>query len=205
MITHYFPQKKVHLVGHSMGAFIALNFSIKHQELLETLTLLTCPYDIQNIILSKKTMSSKILLEKFGKNLEKFKIDSKTFNAQVWKILFSTILNPEIIYQLGFYKKRISKKIAEEYVKDFNSCGPEIFSTLFNELYYSKQENASLLFVPTLLIAGLKDPLIPIENIYALHKKIPNSSLYVLLEGKHLLQLEFFEEVNKRINKFLTS
>lgn len=205
MIHQYFPQKKIHLIGHSMGALIALNFSIKNQEILKTITLLTCPYEVQSIFLGKRTMSSKILLEKFGKNLERFKITSKTFNAQIWKILFSTILNPEIVYQLGFYKKRIPKKIAEDYVKEFNSCGPEIFSTLFDEIYYAKQEDPSLISIPTLLIAALKDPLIPIENIYKLHKKIPQSSLHVFLEGRHLLQLEFSEEVNKKIQSFISS
>jgi len=203
MIKFYFPHQKIHLIGHSMGALLALNFSISYQELLQSITLLTCPYEIQNIFLSKKTMSSKIFLENFGKNLEKFNITSKTFNAQVWKILFSTILNPEVIYQLGFYKKRIPKKIAEEYVKEFNSCGPEIFSILFNEIYYIQQKDPSLITIPTLLIAGLKDPLIPIENISALHKKIPHSFFHIFLEGKHLLQLEFFEEVNKKIKNFL--
>ncbi|XP_049578171.1 valacyclovir hydrolase [Syngnathus scovelli] len=60
-----------------------------------------------------------------------------------------------------------------------------------------------LIRCPTLIIHGLKDPIVPRSHPDFLLKGIPGSRLHLMPEGKHNLHLRFSEEFNKLLEDFL--
>ncbi|XP_073534799.1 valacyclovir hydrolase [Phyllobates terribilis] len=62
-----------------------------------------------------------------------------------------------------------------------------------------------LIGCPTLIIHGMKDPLVPKFHPHFLHEHIKNSRLHLMAEGKHNLHLRFSEEFNRLVEDFLCS
>ncbi len=203
LIESYFPEKKIILIGHSMGALLSMSFAQDHEELLSKMILLAPPYDIPQILLSQKAMSSKLYLEKLGKQLPKIKIDPKNLAQKAWDLVLKTILTTDLIYKIGFQTSRVPRKVAEEYFHDFFSCGPEAWSLYFNAIYSEDLSRIHHIQIPTLVIAGAKDPLVPFSLQKKVFETLKNSEFFVCLEGKHLLQIEFFQEINHHIEFFL--
>ncbi|MBN3275105.1 BPHL hydrolase, partial [Polyodon spathula] len=56
---------------------------------------------------------------------------------------------------------------------------------------------------PTLIVQGLKDPMVPNFHAEFLHKHIKGSRLHLMPEGKHNLHLRFSEEFNQVVEEFL--
>jgi pimeloyl-ACP methyl ester carboxylesterase len=59
--------------------------------------------------------------------------------------------------------------------------------------------------VPTLVLHGEDDQLIPVEEAQAMHAAIPNSRLEVLPGAGHLLNLERPDAFNQSVRRFLQS
>lgn len=57
----------------------------------------------------------------------------------------------------------------------------------------------------TLIIHGIKDPLVPLEHPDYLHHHIKGSRLYMLPEGKHNLHIRYYREFNFLVENFLRS
>lgn len=55
----------------------------------------------------------------------------------------------------------------------------------------------------TLIIHGIKDPLVPLEHPDYLHHNIKGSRLYMLPEGKHNLHIRYHREFNFLVENFL--
>ncbi|CAL4201711.1 unnamed protein product, partial [Meganyctiphanes norvegica] len=55
----------------------------------------------------------------------------------------------------------------------------------------------------TLIIHGVKDPMVPIEHADFLHKNIKGSRLILMEEGKHNLHLRYANEFNRMVLDFL--
>ncbi|XP_077123759.1 serine hydrolase BPHL [Ranitomeya variabilis] len=62
-----------------------------------------------------------------------------------------------------------------------------------------------LIGCPTLIIHGMKDPLVPKSHPQFQHEHIKNSRLHLMPEGKHNLHLRFSEEFNRLVEDFLCS
>lgn len=61
----------------------------------------------------------------------------------------------------------------------------------------------SRIVCPTLIIHGVKDPMVPEEHAMYLHKAIKQSRLETFAEGKHNLHLKFNKEFNNVLENFL--
>lgn len=66
-------------------------------------------------------------------------------------------------------------------------------------------ESLAKIKVPTLILAGEKDPLIPLSSQEALQKKIPSSRLELLPEAGHMSNMEEPELFNEKLADFLGS
>ena len=61
-------------------------------------------------------------------------------------------------------------------------------------------ENITL---PTLIIGGEKDKIIPNHFQEILRKKLVNSEFYLVKDGSHVPQVDFPEFINKRMKAFI--
>ncbi|XP_073487070.1 valacyclovir hydrolase-like [Aquarana catesbeiana] len=62
-----------------------------------------------------------------------------------------------------------------------------------------------LIDCPTLIIHGVKDPMVPSFHPDYLHQHIKNSRLHLMPKGKHNLHLRYAEEFNSLVEQFLLS
>ncbi|XP_069586838.1 valacyclovir hydrolase [Ranitomeya imitator] len=95
--------------------------------------------------------------------------------------------------------------------------GKEYFANTFSAVvdamnqFYSKPDGnicrhlLPLIGCPTLIIHGMKDPVVPKSHPQFLHEHIKNSRLHLMPEGKHNLHLRFSEEFNRLVEDFLCS
>ncbi|XP_073406229.1 valacyclovir hydrolase isoform X3 [Dendrobates tinctorius] len=95
--------------------------------------------------------------------------------------------------------------------------GKEYFANTFSALVEAMIQFASkpdgnicrhllpLIGCPTLIIHGMKDPVVPKFHPQFLHEHIKNSRLHLMPEGKHNLHIRFSEEFNRLVEDFLCS
>jgi len=65
------------------------------------------------------------------------------------------------------------------------------------------QNEAKALTCPTFVLAGAKDPIVPMNHPEWFAKNIPNARLHVFPEGKHNIHIKYANEFNKLVANFL--
>ena len=83
--------------------------------------------------------------------------------------------------------------------------GPELFFQLFNEM--GRQNITSHLdrmTMPTLVMGGEKDNVIPNHLQRTLASLIPNSETYFFPNGSHVPQVDFPDFINERMKLFVS-
>jgi len=74
---------------------------------------------------------------------------------------------------------------------------------LYAAAAFDSHERLGEISVPTLVITGDRDIVVPPENSFELHKMIPNSRLVVLKDAGHALCIERFRDFNRRVLSFI--
>ena len=116
-------------------------------------------------------------------------------------------MNPvvrELIHSTGFNRAKVSKEFIEIYLNRVGQLGADVFFQLFNEM--TKQNiTASLekMKMPSLVIGGFKDNVIPNHLQRALASLLPKSETYFLKDGSHVPQADFPDMINERIELFV--
>lgn len=173
------------LLGHSFGGGLAVKFINSFPEKVRGL-----------ILVAPKLRRHKILkyyialvLAKTGKLIFSIPILS-FFQPLARKVLYVLIGIPDyyiLDLRLDFEKaitmKGTFKKIVKE---DLLFCLPKIK-------------------VPTLVIWGKKDKIIPIKDAYLMNKEIRGSKLEIIEDGRHALNLEMPEILAEKVLNFLKS
>jgi len=163
------PQTKFYLLGHSFGGRIAIKFAIKYPEKLKSL-----------ILNSAAGITPR----------PKFKIFIFCFFSKIGNLIFSLpilkFLRPfclKIAYLLG---------AGRDYQMIQNSTMRETFKKTIGEDLTSC---LSQITIPTLLIWGAKDRLIPVSDAYLMKKEIKNSRLKIIPNIGHAANLEAPEKL----------
>lgn len=172
--------RKFTLLGHSFGGRLAVKFSTKYRKKVTGL-----------ILLDSSWMGSE---NKLGFRVRfLFKLSElKYFLTSLG--FFGKIIYPfmrELSYFLAgtreYYliKTKVMKKTFEKTAKDnLNPC-------------LSQSD------IPTLIVWGEKDRIIPLGVAYGIKEKIQNSKLYVISKIGHNPHLECPDKLSRIINKFL--
>lgn len=191
----YHKLNKINMVGHSFGGAIALHFAIKYPQLIDKLTLVSSAGLGNDLPLHFRLLTLPII----GRILLGMK--SKTAIA---KALRHHVYNPKTLSQNFinrmcevFKQPRFSKtmhKILRTYA---NFCGirPEATKDIIAALPNIK--------IPTLIIWGQEDNLLPVKHAYFAAKKIPNAKLHIFKYCRHLPQFEYSQDFNKQVLKFI--
>ena len=191
--------QKAHLIGHSLGSFIAQNFTLTYPERVNKLILMSTNPGLPD-----------------QKGIDIFK------NNQI--ALYEARIKDPIS---GFFTK-MKVRFTREFLKLMKSDPKKQFHGIFSaeDLIKSENENpwtpqdiinhsnaladhntlAALHKIKhkTLIIAGEKDRLTPRISSEQVHEKIPNSELRIV-SGGHYFPLENAPEVNQIIIDFLKS
>ncbi len=177
--------KRAHILGVSMGGFVAQEFAIKYPCMVDKLILCSTSFGGPNSIpIPQETLN--IMLKGGGlyKSLDEIReaigtaLDKDTMNDEVLtKIMDEKMQNPQPKYA---YQRQL------------------MAGATFN-----REEDVSKIKSETLILAGRGDRVVPWENINLLNLKIPCSTTKVIENAGHVFFMERPEESNKIIIDFL--
>jgi len=123
----------------------------------------------------------------------------------VWKF---GVTNPASVFLSslvgGFNLEKTALKDIEIYAQGVANIDLRVFVTLMEQLtQFDGRPKLSSIQTPTLVIAGDKDSLTPIHVQKTMYAEIPESDLLIIENGSHCVQLDFPDEVNKKVEEFL--
>ena len=165
--------KKIHLVGFSIGSLIARNFACNYSNRLESLTLLCSVF--QRSIDQQQIVNDRFELSKKSRSLSRQSLKRWFTDDYINK-------NPNI------YEK-ICSMLQENNMENFLKV-----YQLFVE--HKDNENFENIKTKTLIMTGENDIGSTSEMSKNLSKKIANSKVKIISNGKHLCSIECADDVN---------
>jgi pimeloyl-ACP methyl ester carboxylesterase len=172
--------KKIHLVGFSIGSLIARNFASNHSNRLESLTLLCSVF--QRSDEQQQIVNDRFELSKKSRSLSKQALKRWFTEDYINK-------NPDI------YKK-ICSMLEEINMENFL----KIYQLFVEHRDDEKFENIK---TRTLIMTGENDIGSTPEMSKNLSKKITNSKVKIVSNGKHLCSIECADDVNNAIREHI--
>lgn len=198
-LCRYLGINKAVMLGHSMGVNICLQLAKDHPELVQGMVLISGTFiNVKDIMFDTNLMEFIAPVAALG--LEKY----PDFFKKIWA---SGGMNPivrELIHISGFNRQKVSKEFIEIYLNRVGQLGAEVFFQLFNEM--TKQNitgHLEKMNVPTLVMGGHKDNVIPNHLQRQLATLLPQAETYFLKDGSHVPQADFPAMVNERIDLFI--
>ena len=165
--------KKVVLVGHSMGGAIALNYAVKYQENLAGLVLVAT-----------------------GPTL---KVDPRFLDG-----LKGDLNNTIKMISKYAFMKGISKALLRRLKDIMLSTKPDvIYQDFFACSLFDKRDDIYKIKNPTMIIAGERDLLTPLELSLFMLEKIPKAHLVVIPDAGHMVMIEKAKDFNKEFLSFI--
>lgn len=179
--------EKAHVLGVSMGGFIAQEFAIKYPDMVNKLILCSTSFGGANSIpIPQETLN--IMLKGGG----------KYESVEEIKEAIGTALNKGTLNE----KEDVLVKIMEEKVKD-----PQPKYAYQRQLMagasFNAEDRINKIKAETLILAGKGDRVVPYENAKLLYERIPCSKLEIIDEAGHVFFMERPEIVNQIIIDFL--
>jgi len=198
LLCEHLNIKKVIALGHSMGVNVTLEMAKNYPDLIEGMVLVSGTFlPVTDVMFDTNLMEFIMPMAISIKN---------KFPAAFDKIWKTGGMNPvvrELIHLSGFNYQQVSKEFIEIYLNRLGQLGVDLFVQLFNQMTsHSISHYLQKIEVPTLIIGGLKDGVIPNHLQRKLATLIPESETYFLKTGSHVPQVDFPDFVNERIEIF---
>lgn len=191
---------KAYMLAHSMGVNVTLQLAKDYPELVQGMVLISGTFmPVTDIMFDTNLMEFVYPFCIAG--LEKY----PDIFRKIWSSSGMNPLVKNIIHSTGFNKAKVSKEFIEIYLNRVGQLGPEVFFQLFSEMM--KQNITSSLDrmnIPALVIGGHKDNVIPNHLQRTLASLLPKSETYFFVNGSHVPQADYPEQINERINLFFT-
>ncbi len=181
--------KKAHVIGISMGGFISLELTLRHPELVDKLVLTATSAGGPNHVQPGPEMLASLVQRDF--NTEVGELARQTYNRimapgyceshpQEW----------DRIAEIARYKPLGS----QPYFRQLQAC-----------MGHDASDRLGDIKVPTLVVHGEVDPLVPTENGRNLAKNIQGAKLVLYPNTGHIPIIEQAETYNRDVMAFLDS
>jgi non-heme chloroperoxidase len=191
--------KQAIMLGHSMGVNICLQLAKDFPDLVSGMVLISGTFiNVKDVMFDSNLMEFIAPIANLG--LKKYPLIFK-------KIWTSTGMNPfvrEIIHSTGFNRGKVSKEFIEIYLNRVGQLGADLFFQLFNEM--TKQNitgSLERMTMPSLVMGGHSDNVIPNHLQRTLATLLPNSETYFFKNGSHVPQADYPDMVNERVELFI--
>lgn len=189
------------LLGHSMGVNVTLEYAKLFPEKINKLILISGTVVPLHNIMMDTHLTGPVkplildLLRKFPKEFELF-----------WKYGGWNPIVKKVIHTGGFNVEQVSDEFIEIYLNKLGQLGPELFFQLINQMHdHDILGHLNKITSKTLVIGGNRDKVIPNYLQRLMHERLSNSELYVIHEGSHVPQVDFYELANERMLEFIQS
>lgn len=187
------------LLGHSMGVNVVLDYYQKN------------PDRVAGMVLANgtprapaETIFSMNVTQKGFEVLQMLNDASPTLFRKIWELQKDNRLVRTIVSLAGFNPHLTPKEDIQKYINEFVEMDPKLFLTLLQN--YDQFDATAWLHeisVPTLILAGENDKVIPLKQQKLMHQLIPDSKLEVIAHGSHCPQMDLPQLVNLKIEIFL--
>lgn len=179
-----------HIVGVSMGGFIAQQIAVSYPQKVQSLVLISTHFGGPNaVVADKRTMAMM-----FASPTETLSME------QALEMRYSVAYSPQFLRE----NRPLLKQIQE-----WNEQNPQpVFARMHQAAAsigsaFNLEEEVKQISTPTLILQGAKDLMIPPRNAEMLTKNISTSKLVLLEGGPHLSIFEQYDKVNNVILAFL--
>ncbi len=180
--------EKAIFCGNSLGGAISIKIHLKDSKKVEKLILVNSAgyvIGLSNFLY----LADGIPIESFLKVLKKFLNDDFYIRS---------------VMKMVFFKQDIVDKIFDKYAEPLRQEGVVEFivnlSRAMDDL--NIKDDLPQVEVPTLIIWGEYDKVLPVENAYHFHKLIKNSQLKILKDAGHVPMEEYPQAIAKEIINF---
>ncbi len=179
--------KKCHLVGSSLGGWMAWEFALMYPQKVNKLTLI----------------SSAGFLEDRNVPLP-FKMARTPFLSKVIKYAVKKNVLEQFVRQMYADQNKVTPDLVERYFELFSREGnPEAFLSLANGKYKDHTKKLRHIKCSTLILWGEEDAWLPLENGYRFRDRIPKSKLIIYEGVGHVPMEEIPLETAKDLQAFL--
>tara|TARA_B100001996_G_scaffold357473_1_gene321452 strand:- start:2310 stop:3083 length:774 start_codon:yes stop_codon:yes gene_type:complete len=168
--------KKIHLIGFSIGSLIARNFATKHNDRLDSLTLLCS-------VFRRTKEQQKIVNDRFELSKK-----SRSLSRQALKRWFTD----EYLEKNPNTYEKICSLLEQNNIENFLKVY-ELF------VKHKDDEKFNSIKTKTLIMTGENDVGSTPEMSKNLAKEIANSNVRIVTKGKHLCSIECADDVNNNI------
>ena len=184
------------LMGNSMGGAVALELAFSNPELVEALVLAAPagigPKGAKWLAWCSVPIVGELIAQ-----------PSRAGTERIQKSLFANpdFFTPERITR--DFELAVQPGATKAFLKTLRSMAN--YNGVRSSLYEPTLERLGLLKIPTLIVWGVQDHVLPVEYAPVAHAKIPNSELEMYDPCGHFPMLERSDEFNARVLAFLQS
>ena len=177
--AHKLELKNFHLMGHSLGGGIALSYALKFPHRIKKLVLVSSLFLGREIALWIRFLANPTVCRFIGKaTLAIFKGIKWLVKALLVPIEFVVPVSATSVY-LGSYITTLREQTT-------------VLAHRFAEL-----------MMPTLVIWGAKDPIVPVKQAYAAAELIPDCQVKVFADCGHSVYRDRMSEFSRTLTGFL--
>lgn len=187
------------MLGHSMGVNICLEFARRYPHKVAKQILIS-----GTVVPVYSIMFNTNLVDQLKPLIIKlYNTYPAAFNS-FWKFSGWNPLIKKIVHAGGFNLEQVSDEFIEIYLNKIGQLGPDIFFQLLDEMNrHNILASLNRIQVPTLIIGGDNDKVIPNYLQRLLNENLPKSKLYIVRNGSHVPQVDFPQFINERVEYFL--
>jgi proline iminopeptidase len=193
--------KKIHLMGHSFGGYLAMRYAIKYSQNLKSL-----------ILLNTAPASRELLMKSQMNRISRYTEEERTRIQSMFQKMLANP-EPEALTRMLHLTEKVSlhdpKKIGEIFSRvKFNEETARnlmAINRLQGQLLaaFDIHDQLDKISAPTLIITGESDFMVP-ESSQAIQKKIKGSRLTTIKKSGHYPFAENPDDFFKAVKEFLT-
>ena len=178
--------EKIHIVGVSYGAEVAMYFALKYPEKIHTLTLGTAVSEVKPLLKAQ---------------IESWIMAAKTYDGELfYKVMAPFVYSNSFYEENGKWLEKRAKKFGENVSKEWLDAFIELCN---NFLTLDITDELSKIKIPTLIVSGEKDILKKPTYGKIIAQQISNSKFEIMDNAAHGLFAEKPAEFNKLIANFI--
>lgn len=177
--------EKAHILGFSMGGYIAQEFALKYPARVDRLILLATAAHIDG----------------YGKNVVQGWMDirrSSMSREQIVRLTGCWLYGPELLDDEARFERAVQNSLANPYLQLDHAFIRQAQAVLA----FDTRDRLATLKQQTLVVVGEDDILVPKRNSESLAKLLPNAALKVL-PGGHAGCIEYANDYNAAFLEFL--
>jgi len=181
------------LVGHSMGGFISTEAVIQAPERFSSLTLVaaagitfaTIPQTRKEITRTAVRLVLPLAQSRLERNLGRKRLRSASFKGI---IAHPSMISREMLWELGTYGVK----------------SPGLLQAAYALAGYDTRDRLGEITLPTMVVWGNQDRLVPVSAAYSYERRIPHSELHLIDDTGHMVQLERPARFNEVLEDFVS-